>query len=62
MDMKRLYLMDSTTITLFNNILKSVGRNPLYNTKLITSDANGGNYKVLNINKIMISIYILSLV
>jgi hypothetical protein len=27
-DMKRLYIMDSTTITLFRNILKGVGRNP----------------------------------
>ncbi len=27
-DMKRLYIMDSTTITLFKNILKGVGRNP----------------------------------
>jgi len=28
-DMKRLYIMDSTTITLFKDILKGVGRNPL---------------------------------
>ena len=27
-DMKRLYIMDSTTITLFKDILKGVGRNP----------------------------------
>ena len=27
-DMKRPYIMDSTTITLFKNILKGVGRNP----------------------------------
>lgn len=27
-DMKRLYVMDSTTISLFNSILKGVGRNP----------------------------------
>ena len=27
-DIKRLYIMDSTTITLFKNILKGVGRNP----------------------------------
>ncbi|MCW1734764.1 IS4 family transposase [Anaerorudis cellulosivorans] len=27
-DMKRLYIMDSTTITLFKNILKGLGRNP----------------------------------
>ena len=26
-DMKRLYIMDSTTITLFKEILKGVGRN-----------------------------------
>jgi hypothetical protein len=26
--MKRLYIMDSTTITLFKDILKGVGRNP----------------------------------
>ena len=28
-DMKRLYIMDSTTVTLFKDILKGVGRNPL---------------------------------
>ena len=27
-DLKRLYIMDSTTITLFKEILKGVGRNP----------------------------------
>jgi hypothetical protein len=27
-DMKRLYIMDSTTITLFKDILRGVGRNP----------------------------------
>jgi hypothetical protein len=35
-DMKRLYIMDSTTITLFKDILKGVGRNPLQGKK------NGG--------------------
>ena len=28
-DMKRLYIMDSTTISLFKDILRGVGRNPL---------------------------------
>ena len=32
-DMKRLYIMDSTTITLFKDILKGVGRNPLTGKK-----------------------------
>ena len=32
-DMKRLYIMDSTTITLFKDILKGVGRNPLQGKK-----------------------------
>ena len=32
-DMRRLYIMDSTTITLFNDILKGVGRNPLQGKK-----------------------------
>jgi hypothetical protein len=32
-DMKRLYIMDSTTITLFKDILKGVGRNPLEGKK-----------------------------
>ncbi|MDD2965251.1 MAG: hypothetical protein PHU33_14985 [Bacteroidales bacterium] len=27
-DMKRLYIMDSTTISLFKDILRGVGRNP----------------------------------
>jgi len=27
-DLKRLYIMDSTTMTLFKDILKGVGRNP----------------------------------
>jgi hypothetical protein len=27
-DIKRLYIMDSTTITLFKDILRGVGRNP----------------------------------
>lgn len=32
-DIKRLYIMDSTTITLFKDILKGVGRNPLTGKK-----------------------------
>lgn len=32
-DMKRLYIMDSTTITLFKDILKGVGSNPQQGTK-----------------------------
>jgi hypothetical protein len=32
-DMKRLYVMDSTTITLFKDILNGVGRNPLQGKK-----------------------------
>ncbi len=32
-DMKRLYIMDSTTVTLFKDILKGVGRNPLQGKK-----------------------------
>jgi len=32
-DMKRLYIMDSTTITLFKDILKGVGRNPVNGKK-----------------------------
>ena len=32
-DMKRLYIMDSTTITLFKDILKGVGRNPAQGKK-----------------------------
>jgi len=32
-DMKRLYIMDSTTITLFKDILKGNGRNPLQGRK-----------------------------
>jgi hypothetical protein len=32
-DMKRLYIMDSTTITLFKDILKGVGRKPLQGKK-----------------------------
>src|SRR5690606_3685195 len=32
-DMKKLYIMDSTTITLFKDILKGVGRNPLQGKK-----------------------------
>ena len=32
-DMKRLYIMDSTTITLFKDILKGVGRHPLQGKK-----------------------------
>jgi hypothetical protein len=32
-DLKRLYIMDSTTITLFKNILKGVGRNPINGRK-----------------------------
>jgi hypothetical protein len=32
-DMKRLYIMDSTTITLFKDILKGVGRNPIEGKK-----------------------------
>src|SRR5690606_12195616 len=32
-DMKRLYIMDSTTITLFKDILKGVGHNPLQGKK-----------------------------
>lgn len=32
-DMKRLYIMDSTTITLFKDILKGVGRNPINGKK-----------------------------
>lgn len=33
LDMRRLYIMDSTTITLFKDILKGVGRNPLEGKK-----------------------------
>ena len=32
-DMKRLYIMDSTTISLFKDILRGVGRNPLEGKK-----------------------------
>jgi hypothetical protein len=32
-DMKRLYIMDSTTISLFKDILHGVGRNPLKGKK-----------------------------
>ncbi len=47
-DKKRLYIMDSTTITLFSNILKGAGRNPIKGKKkggikvhtIITSDEN----------------------
>ena len=45
---RRLYIMDSTTITLFSNILKGAGRNPIKGNKkggikvhtIITSDEN----------------------
>ena len=45
---KRLFIMDSTTITLFSNILKGAGRNPIKGKKkggikvhtIITSDEN----------------------
>ena len=32
-DMKRIYIMDSTTISLFKDILRGVGRNPLEGKK-----------------------------
>jgi hypothetical protein len=49
----------------YMNVFKDISsatasRDPPYNTKLITSDANGKNYKALNINKIMTSIFTVS--